>query len=286
MTKNKYSLVLLVFVLISNSAFSNYDTTVFNPLLKKMRFHSDTLRNSLNQQKRYDANDSFLVLLKEFINTEGSFQVNPDSINSVMFKRSPDKKIRVITWLIADNSGNYKSYGVIQQMKRKDEVIAIWLKEKLNTDIKEIENTDYNEGEWPGGLIYHIQEFKYKKKTRYLILTFHGMGTQTNRKTIDVMSLEDDGVVFGLPIFMRYKNDPDPNYRVVFTFSDQATMVLRYDTKVNLIVFDHLVPAAGMVRGVDEFLIPDGTYGAYAPTRKGKWERIEDFGKYKKWKEE
>lgn len=286
MIKTKFSLVLLAFILISNAAFSSYDTAVFNPHLKKMRYHSDTLRNSLNQQKRFDANDTFLVLLKEFINSEGSFHVNPDSINSVMFKRSPDKKIRVITWLVADNSGNYQSFGVIQQLKSKNEVIAIWLKEKLNTNTKDIENNEYNEDEWPGGLIYHIQEFKYKKKTRYLILAFHGMGTQTNRKTVDVMTIEGDGVVFGLPIFMRYKNDPDPNFRVIFTFSDQTTMLLRYDEKENLIVFDHLVPAAGMVRGVDEFLIPDGTYGAYKLKKNGKWERIEDFGNYKKWKEE
>lgn len=273
--------LIFFFLFVSNVVFAGqYDTAVFNPLLRQMKLYSDTLRNSFNQEKRFVYNDSFTLTLQEFINTEGSFDVDADSINTVMFKRSPNNKIRAITWLVADNDGNYKSYGVIQY-KTKKEVVNYWLSEKQGRDKKELENNEFSPLNWTGGLIYQIYEFKYKRKVRYLILTFHGMDTKVNRKTIDVLTITNEELYFGLPIFMRYNGDPDPDYRVLFTFSDQTTMTLRYDTKEKMIVYDHLVPAANFVAGSDEFLIPDGTYGAYKPIKKGKWLKLEDFGEYK-----
>lgn len=274
-----FILLLLLFPSILSFA-SGYDTTVFNPMLRQMKHYSDTLRNSYNQQKRFVYNDSFKTILRKFVETEGSFDVDADSINTVMFKRSEDRKVRAITWLMADNDGNYKSYGVVQY-KQKHNIENFWLNEKLGREKKELENNDFTQAEWPGGLIYQIYEFKYKRKTRYLIMTFHGLDTKVNRKSIDVMTIDKEGITFGLPVFKRYEDDQDPDYRVLFTYSDQATMTLRYDDKDKMIVFDKLVPAAGFVSGVDEFLIPDGTYSAYKPLRKGKWVRLEDFGEYK-----
>ncbi|MCO6494248.1 MAG: hypothetical protein J5I91_01025 [Bacteroidetes bacterium] len=271
--------LFLLLMTFSGAKASDYDTSVFNPLLRKMKLYSDSLRNSYNQKSRFLYNDSFKIALREFVETQGSFEVDADSINTVMFKRSPDKKVRAITWLIADNAGNYQSFGVIQY-KNKKEIDNFWLSEKLGREKKELENIDLPSSEWTGGLIYQILEFKYKRKIRYLIMTFHGLDTKINRKTLDVMTIDDDGVVFGLPVFLRYEDDQDPDYRVLFNYSDQATMTLRYDAEMKLIVFDKLVPAAGFISGLDEFLIPDGTYSAYKPRRKGKWLRLEDFGKY------
>jgi hypothetical protein len=280
-----------VFVFFSILSFTTTNLSgqqvINDSLLKKMKFYSDSLRNSYNQQTRFSANDSFIELLKEFLSDDNSYNVEPDSINTVAFVRSPDNKFRFISWLLADNQGNYKSYGIIQHKDKKGEVYNTWLREKIISDIKELENTEYGVEEWPGGLIYKIIPFKFKNKTRYLLLSFHGLGRETNRKTIDVLSVEKNEFTFGLPVFERYKKDIDPNFRVVFTYSDQTTMTLRLDdaSKEKIIVFDHLVAPSDMLRGDSQFLVPDGTYGCFVLQKKGKWLRIEDFGTYKRWED-
>jgi len=258
---------------------------------EKLKFYADSLRNSLNQKVRFQANDSFIQYYEAFLDSDNSFFEDLEGINSIMIIRSPDKQIRITTWLVADNYGNYKSHGYIEKLgaskkSKKNVERYVWkLREKLEYNTKELENTDYSDQAWPGGLIYQILPFTFQKKKCYLILSYHGLGQQTNRKTIDVISFRDnEELMFGLPVFQRYKNDPDPNYRIVFNYSDQTTMTLRYDKEVDLIVFDHLVPPVEMLRGSEEFMIPDGTYGGFKRKKKGYWLRIEDFGEYKKWK--
>lgn len=254
-------------------------------LTEKIKYYSDSLRNSIHPNTRFQANDSFIKYYEAFLETENSFYENIEGINSVMILRSPDNKIRITSWLVADNIGNYKSYAYVERkISAKSDKVQWKLREKISFDTKELENTEFAATEWPGGLIYQILPFKHKKQTCYLILSYHGLGQQTNRKTMDVIHFDKEEIVFGLPVFQRYKNDPDPNYRIVFNYSDQTTMTLRYDKELKFIVFDHLVPPVEMLRGSEEFMVPDGTYGAFAPKKKGFWLRIEDFGKYEKWK--
>jgi len=143
-----------VFVFFSILSFTTTNLSgqqvINDSLLKKMKFYSDSLRNSYNQQTRFSANDSFIELLKEFLSDDNSYNVEPDSINTVAFVRSPDNKFRFISWLLADNQGNYKSYGIIQHKDKKGEVYNTWLREKIISDIKELENTEYGVEEWPG----------------------------------------------------------------------------------------------------------------------------------------
>lgn len=255
-------------------------------VMMQMKKHSDTLRNSFNQNKRFAANDSFIESLKLFLEFEDAFDIELDSINTVAFIRSDDRKVRAITWLVADNSGNYKSFGVIQSQFQKKQTEHVWLKERVVTNKKELENREYSDQEWPGGLIYEIRKHKMKKHDSYIILSFHGLGPRTNRKILDIMYYdEESGWVFGMPVFMRKKKDMDPDYRVVFEYSDQASMTLRFDEKEPIIVFDHLVSPIGNVVESPEFLVPDGTYGCYVIKRKGMFERLEDFGTYIKWDE-
>jgi hypothetical protein len=248
--------------------------------LKAMKYHSDSLRHSFNQEVRFRSNDSFIVYLKQFVAEEASFDMDP-GLQTVSFLKSPDGKLRFISWLLADNSGIFQSYGVVQWKNKKKEYQYVWLTEKLIMDTKELENNAYTEGEWPGGLVYAIQKTNEKKEDSYALLSFHGLGRETNRKMIDILTVEKDGqLVFGKAVFQRYADDPDPDYRVVFTYSDQTTMTLRFEQDGKAIVFDHLVAPSEMLRGISEYLVPDGTYGCYVRKKKGFWQRVEDFGSY------
>jgi hypothetical protein len=282
----KYTVLGIMVLMGSLSLTAQLDTLTLDFLNKKMRFFSDSLRNSYVEKVRFQSNDSFTHYLKQFLSFEESFDITLDSITTVSFIKSDDHKLRIISWLVADNSGNYKSFGAVQFKPKKGEVQLTWLKEKIILDHNELENNSYNHNEWPGGLIYQVKQLKTNRKNTYIILSFHGLGRETNRKMIDVMQVLEEEILFGMPLFLRYKGDIDPNYRAVFTFSDQTTMTLRFEDKGKSIVFDHLVAPSDALRGITAFLVPDGTYGRYELKRGGKWLKVDDFGTYLQLEEE
>jgi hypothetical protein len=279
---NRIFFILIMFVsingLLAKEPVLVKDSAMIQ-LESKLKFFSDSLRYSKYEEVRVSSNDSFKKYLDTFLYKEGAFDIDLESINTVMIMRSPDRRLRIFTWLISDNIGNYKSYGAIQVQDKKG-IRNYWLKEKSDYNKKTIEDEELTQDNWLGGLIYQIYEFKYKGDTRYCILTFHGMGVKVNRKSIDVISIEDDEIVFGLPVFHKFKDDYEPARRILFYFADEATMTLRFEPSKKQIVFDNLVPALYTVRGVDEYYLPDGTYSSFQLKSKGRWYMMEDFGDY------
>lgn len=264
------SLLINFIVIPSNASDLSLDSLVL-----KMKVHSDTLRNSLDYTKRKNANDSFISYLKLFVENEESFFYPVDSIKTVMFLNSPDKKIQIISWLISDNAGNYKSYGLIRYKNRK-EVINYWLSENIEKDNKISLDAQFDESSWQGGLYYQIIPHKVKKKKCYIVLTMHGMDPKTNRKSIDVISFENENLVFGLPIFYMSDNDYEPSSRCIFDFSDETTMTLRFETS-KYIVFDNLEPASKLLAGEKKHLVPEGTYNYFKKRRRGRYYLKKDF---------
>jgi hypothetical protein len=269
--------LLLVFLLALNliAKPTKASNLYLDSIILKMKVHSDTLRNSMDYTKRKNANDSFLSYLKLFVENEESFLYPVDSIKTVMFLNSPDKKVQIITWLISDNSGFYKSYGLIRYQNKK-EIINYWLRENIETNNKLALDVQYDETSWQGGLYYQIIPHKVKSKKCYVILAMHGMDPKINRKSIDVISFDKENIAFGLPIFYMSDNDYEPSSRCIFDFSDETTMTLRFETS-KYIVFDNLEPASKILAGENKFLVPEGTYNYFKKTRKGRYYLKKDF---------
>ena len=75
------------------------------------------------------------------------------------------------------------------------------------------------------------------------------------------------GPLFGNKILKtRRKNQ----VRVILEYSKDAGVSLQYNSKLKMIVYDHLVPMDGAPIGMYAFYIPDFTYDAYQ-FKKGKW---------------
>lgn len=106
-----------------------------------------------------------------------------------------------------------------------------------------------------------------------------GEDAKVNRKIIEILWFDDNGnPQFGQPVF---DNGGNIQSRMVFTFAEEATMLLRYEKDKNVIVLANTVPPNPYLKGKFQYYLPDGSYDFFK-FEKGFWVRYMDFYKNSK----
>lgn len=180
---------------------------------------------------------------------------------------SPDNKFRIFTWNLRFDNDSFAFHGVIQ-MNRK-ELLLFGLYDKSPTiNRPDMQVTDNKN--WYGALYYKILKNKrWLGKTYYTLLGWDGYTRAANRKVIDVLTFDKKGEPkFGAPIFIM--RGTKAQYRVIFEYSDRASMTVNYLEKEEAIVYDHMVPPDPSLKGKYNTYIPDGSYD-YLMFKKGAW---------------
>ena len=80
----------------------------------------------------------------------------------------------------------------------------------------------------------------------------------TNKKIIDVLYFDKNKPCFGAPIFDLKKKKKFK--RLVFEFSNSASMLLRYEEKRKILVYEKVSPPRMQDYGHPETYLPDGSY--------------------------
>jgi len=127
---------------------------------------------------------------------------------------------------------------------------------------------------WYGALYYKIIYDKKLSKNYYTLLGWDGNNNLTNKKIIDVIDVGNNGTIkLGAPIF---KNKGKTKKRVLFEYSENVVMSLKYHPKEKKIVFDFLVPASSSLEGIYEYYGPSlNRFDAYF-FNENKWNYQED----------
>lgn len=189
-----------------------------------------------------------------------------------LFKlRSSDGRVRLFTWNYPNEDGTFEYFGIALFRKDEKSRTNVYKFHRVKTDDRNWVNKIYSEGNWPGALYFEIipmQKKKNENEDAYVLLGWDGLDNLTNRKMIDVISFQGNHCKFGSPLF---EVDGKPLKRVVYTFSERATMTLRYYPKKASIVVDHIAPREPQYEGFYPEYGPDGSYDAFKYT-KGKWE--------------
>ena len=117
-------------------------------------------------------------------------------------------------------------------------------------------------------LYYKIILKKTKSKRYYTLLGWDGNDKITRKKIIDVLTLDNNGTPrFGADIFNNQKKYPK---RIIFEYSANCNMSLRFSTKKDSIVFDHLAPNSPQLEGQFQYYCNDGSYDGFG-FKGGKW---------------
>lgn len=220
-----------------------------------------------NDSARFASATVYYSILNFILSDSSSFNASFDSIPNLSVKTSPDLTFRLYSWVTSDYSGTvYRYFGFVQTRKNRKvnlfplhdstQVIEKPLSKKLKTD------------QWYGAIYYGIIQNERKGKKYYTLLGWKGKNELLTQKVIEVITFDGGKPVFGLPVF---KADNIYNNRVIFEFTSQAVMSLKYMNEKRILVFDHISKSS--LTGITG---PDGTYDAFKYV-KDHWEFIEDI---------
>ena len=246
---------------VSKQLIAEYEDTL------KVMAH--TIMNGESQTVKTEANNAFISTLQEVLQFERSFNYPFDSLKTISIKTSSDSKIRIYTWLLKKDNGNYQYFGFVHyknKSKKRYEIITL---NDNSENIRRPENEQLDNNNWYGALYYDIIYIKKKGRKYYTLLGWDGNNDISTKKIIDVMYFSGrEKIKFGASIFKKGKTTTK---RFIIEYNATSTISVKYEEKEKKIIFDHLIPMRKDLEGLHEYYIPDGTYNAMKYTN-GKWE--------------
>ncbi len=270
----KLCLPLLSLLLCLNSFAQHSDQ---EGRLKQLRLYEDTLKtlgktfiNNENDLERKNANYKFIKTMVSALKIPNSFLFPFDSVKTVSILNSPDNRFRILSWSIMNQDGSYRFYGTVQM--NTGGPLKMYPLEDYSPLQKNPEDSVTDNRKWYGAQYYKIVPV-YAAKTYYVLIGWKGNTVKSTKKVIDVLSFSNGEPAFGMPIF---DGNGKTRKRIVFEYSRQASMLLRYVPEQNLIVFDHLAPPDAKQKNKPESFGPDLTYDGYK-LKNGHWVYVEQL---------
>lgn len=258
MSKLKTFLKLfLIFFLFTNIlSFGQNNESVDNKLTQTALIF-EKLKKSNNDLEIISLSSSLDSELISFFADKKSFSADLSPLKkycSVL--KSDDNLFQIITWNIYLSSGEYRYFGYIQYKPAKSDDFFFYNLTDKSQYISNPEYTKLNYKKWFGCLYYQLVSKKIGKKEIYTLLGWDGNNLLTNKKIVEVIEFKNNKPNFGYDFVLG-----DQKFqRLIFEYNKSAEMVLRWDKKKKLIVWDHLAPKEPKYIGVYQFYGPDFTY--------------------------
>lgn len=264
----------LFFLPLSLLFLKSYAQSGFDQIVTRMKASGDSILRAATDSSRTYYCSEFNKDFENFLRTEGSFDVQPDSLTHVSVLTSDDKLVRVFTWTQPSVNGrSFRYFGFLQWKEKKKGEVNVTRLEDQTPDEMNTEKMVFSAGAWPGALYYRLITTSLKGRKYYTLLGWKGKDLFSTMKTIDVLTIEHGKPQFGAAIF---QSDKGLRTRILFEYNARASMSLNYDPKKKRIVFDHLSPSSPQQADKYASYGPDFTYDAYKWS-KGQWVLIKDI---------
>ncbi|TFF35507.1 hypothetical protein [Mucilaginibacter psychrotolerans] len=244
---------------------------------KMLRMYEDSLAilgkrfiNDTDDLTRKAANYKFIPTLVSALKISNSFNYGFDSLKSVSIINAPDNRFRVISWHIMNQDGSYRFYGTIQMNSDK---LLMYPLEDYSPLLKNPEDSITDNRKWFGAQYYKIVKVN-AATPYYVMLGWKGNTIRSNKKVIEIISFDrENKPILGLSVL---DGNDKVRKRVVFEYTRQASMLLRYVTEQHLIVFDHLSPPDPKMKDRPDTFGPDLTYDGYQ-LKDGRWRYVDNL---------
>lgn len=259
--------LLFVFQLGKAQEKAKFDPQ-FYLLQDSLKSLSYKIVNDQDELIRRNSTFTFIKTLVSALKLPNSFEFPFDSVVSISILNSPDNQFRIFTWHLRTDDGHYRYYGAIQ--KNDPKKLALYPLFDNSAFIQNPQDTVLNKDGWYGAHYYTIIVPKRgsTKNKKYVLLGWKGHNRNSQQKVIEVLSFAKDGSpIFGADI-IKLKNKTQK--RMVFEYTSQASMMLRYLTDKKWIIYDHLAAPNARSEGNFEVYGPDLSYDGLKYKR-GKW---------------
>jgi hypothetical protein len=218
--------------------------------------------------------DSIANLLYTTLHLPGSFEYAFATLEALGKITSRDQHLRIFTWNVPASDGTNTYYGFLQFRSGNDHAVRVYRLTDSRSSISDPDMATLTRDNWYGCLVYEIIDKKQAGITSYTLLGYNPENRFISKKVIDLLWMNDQHEpVFGKPVFHYQKR---MQCRIIFEYSAKVTMSLKWNDKMDMIVFDHLSPAASSFAGNYQYYGPDLSYDGLR-FDKGIWESVEDI---------
>lgn len=262
------------FILILSTIAVAGKTQSIGDLEAQMSTIAPSILKGENDSIRTAANTLFMQLLEKAFGLPNSFEYPFDSLKTISRLQPDDRSFKLFTWNMPKDDGTFMYFGYVHMIDPNTKAPKVVKLIDKSGEIQGPETKALTPKNWYGAHYYKIVQTSYKKEKFYTLLGVDFNNRATKKKIIDVIAFDRLGnVFFGDNIFEYEKKSPK---RIIFEYSAQATMSLRFDEVRNMIVFDHLSPIREDFTGHRDNYGPDFSYDALK-FKKGKWIHLTDI---------
>jgi len=248
------------------------------PQKEGLAFYQDSLKhlgskmvNNEEDVERKSANYAFIKTLTTALKLPGSFSYKFDSVKTVSITNAPDGRFRIFSWYVMNQDGSYRFYGTIQ-MNTGTAPLVMYPLADYSAFISSPQDTVTDNTKWYGAQYYQIIPVT-AANPYYVLLGWKGNTVKSTKKVIEVLSFKNGKPVLGMPVFI---DKATVKSRIVYEYSRQVSMMLKYIPEKSAIVADHLSPPDKKMKDRPDTFGPDLSYDAYRLVN-GKWEFKEDI---------
>jgi hypothetical protein len=230
------------------------------------------LAGAADAEHRKEVNTRIATLFENILKHPCSFEYPFDSLAYVGRITAPDNQLRVFTWNYSDSPADHKYFGFLQYRNKTGNKISVFFLDQQEAEREGFEQRVFHPQNWYGALYYQVHSVVHSGKTWYTLIGFDFNDIFTNIKLIDILSFSDGVPVFGAPLFQFREGAIK---RVVFEYSSEVVMFLRFIPERDMIIYDHLSPASPRLRGQYRFYGPDFSYDGLK-FENSRWVHIPD----------
>ena len=245
--------------------------------------------------ERYLASEEAVGVLSAALEEEGSERWQWQLPNYASVLTSPDGQLRLFTWAVVRDNGEFECFGAVQFYNEKEEEFQYLQLHDKSEDIMNREESLLSADQWLGAVYQEIIQTQMGDRMLYTLLGWNGVDNLTERKIIEPVILKGGVPQFGAAVFRRERN----LRRVVLEYTNDAMVHLAYEQqtiqevqhervkikgtnryrtvdkvkehKERVIIFDEVEPQVPGMEGLFQYYVPSGVELAYAFVD-GKWE--------------
>ncbi len=262
----RFNLIFVFFFCVSTTTFSQKTEVNFDAEIAALNTLGERIISSETDESKYKANAAYKIALKELITKKHSFDYHFDSLKTLSVLKA--NNLKIYNWAIPLTDGTFEYFAFLQHRKSKESFIITELIDK-SEGMKSPENKILSAKSWYGALYYKIINDKKLGENYYTLLGWDGNNNLTNKKIIDVINISENGMVkIGAPIFKTKKKT---KRRMIFEYTEDAVMSLKFHPKIKKIVFNQLDPISSNLKGVYEYYAPNLKYFDALIIKNKKW---------------
>ncbi|MDD3755403.1 MAG: hypothetical protein PHD90_03020 [Bacteroidales bacterium] len=220
-------LCLFINILIFNFLLGQKSTLVYPPHLDSLLLYENLIIEGKNDFIKLQSNEYFFRLISEILSYPDAYRYDFDTLKILYTLRGDD--FLIITWGVSLSTGKTIPYGFTLKKLSKDDTYRLTELKNIKDSLSDPERAILKNGDWWGAIYYQIIPLEINNIKCYTLLGWDGENELYQSKLIDVLSFSYNGLpIFGKRIFRNIPDKKNPT-RLIFRYSDEAVMTLRYE---------------------------------------------------------